>query len=184
MNNKFDGIVGVLGITVGLIGVGYALGTHSKMAKISDNLDRSIDELASRMPVDIPNDMIERAVEKAVTAQVKDAVGKATDGIMYDIKRDIHKQVVDAVEKEYSNIKETVLEELVNEASKIDAKRVRSDVERAAKARALEKFDDNLDDILENFNDQLKSTSKIYTSIADTMTGYKSNNRETVLRIG
>lgn len=184
MNNKIDGIVGLLGITVGLVGVGYALGTRSKMARISDNLERSIDELAGKTPVDIPNDMIERAVEKNVAYEVKQAVGKATDGIMLEIKRDIHKQVGDAVESEYNNIKETVLEELVSEASKIDARRVRSDVEKAAKEHALEKFDDNLDDILENFNDQLKSTSKIYTSIADTMTGYKSNNRETVLRIG
>lgn len=184
MANKSDFIVGMVGIAAGLIGVGYAMGAHSKMVKISENLDRSIDELASNTPVDIPNDMIERAVEKAVAYEVKQAVYKTTDRIIVDVKRDIHKQVSDAVESEYSNIKGIVLEELTNEAAKIDAKRVRADVEKAAKAHALEKFDDNLDDILENFNDQLKNTSKIYTSIADNMTGYKSNNRETVLRIG
>lgn len=182
--NKFDGIVGLLGITAGLVGVGYALGTHSKMAKISENLDRSIEDLASRTPVDIPNDMIERAVEKAVAYEVKQAVNKTTDHIIVDVKRDIHKQVSDAVESEYSNIKDVVLKELTEEAAKIDVKRVRADVEKAAKEQALEKFDDNLDDILENFNDQLKNTSKIYTSIADTMTKYKSNEGGTVLRIG
>ena len=184
MNNKFDGIVGLVGIAAGLIGVGYALGTHSKMAKISENLDRSIEELASNTPVDIPNDMIERAVEKAVAYEVKQAVGKTTDRIIVDVKRDIHKQVSDAVESEYSNIKDVVLKELTEEAAKIDARRVRADVEKAAKEQALEKFDDNLDDILENFNDLLKSTSKIYTSLADTMTEYKSNDGGTVLRIG
>lgn len=184
MNNKFDGIVGIFGIAVGLVGVGYALGTRSKMAKISDNLERSIDELASKTPVDIPNDMIQRAVEKAVAHEVKVAVGKATDVVSLEIKRDIRKQVSDAVESEYSNIKDAVLEELVKEAANIDAKRVRVDVEKAAKEHVLEKFDGNLDNILENFNDQLKNTSKIYTSIADAMTGYKSNNKETVLRIG
>ena len=184
MNNKYDGFVVLLGVAAGLVGVGYAFGTHSKMAQISKNLDRSIEDLASKTPVDIPDNMIERAVEKAVAYEVKQAVSKTTDRIIVDVKHDIHKQVSDAVEEEYSNIKGRVLEELSHEASKIDAKRVRADVERAAKERALEKFDDNLDDILENFNDQLKSTSRIYTSIADTMTGYKSNNRETVLRIG
>lgn len=184
MNNKLDGIVGIFGVAVGLVGVGYALGTRSKMAKISDNLERSIDELASKTPVDIPNDMIQRAVEKAVAVEVKQAVSKATDVVSVEIKRDIRKQVSDAVESEYSNIKDSVLEELVAEAAKIDAKRVRADVEKAAKDHVLEKFDGNLDDILANFNDQLKNTSKIYTSIADAMTGYKSNNKETVLRIG
>ena len=184
MNNKFDGIVGIVGIGLGLVGIGYALGTRSKMAKISDNLERSIEDLASQVPVDIPNDMIERAVEKAVAYEVKQAVCKVTDKVKHDVAYDMHKQVSDAIEQEYSNVKDVVLKELTDEAAKIDAKRVRYDVEKAAKEKALEKFDDNLDDILENFNDQLKNTSKIYTSIADTMTKYKSNDGSTVLRIG
>lgn len=184
MNNKIDGIVGVVGVAVGLIGVGYALGTRSKMARISEKLDRSIEDLAGQLPVDIPQGIIDRAVEKAVAVEVKQVVGKITDTVTVELKRDIHKRVSDAVEGEYSNVKESVLEELVAAASKIDVRRVREDVEKAAKEHAIEKFDDNLDGILENFNDQLKHTSKIYTSIADTMTGYKSNNREAVIRIG
>lgn len=182
MNSKFDGIIGLAGIAVGLVGVGYALGTHSKMAKISENLDRSIEELASKTPVDIPNNMIERAVEKNVALEVKQAVGKATDAVMTDIKRDIHKQVSDAVEGEYSNIKDAVLEELVTEASKIDAKRVRSDVERAAKSRALEKFEDNLDSITEEYKGYLESVSRIGKTFADAVT--QPERKETVLRIG
>lgn len=185
MNTKnFDALIGLVGITAGLIGVGYAMGTHSKMAEISKKLDCSIEDLANQTQVDIPNDMIERAVEKAVAYEVKQAVSKTTDRVIVDVKRDIHKQVSDAVESEYKEIKDVVLEELTNEASKIDVKRVRADVERAAKEHALEKFDDNLDDILKGFSEQLNNTSRIYSSIADTMTGYKSANRETVLRIG
>ena len=185
MNNKFDGLVGMIGIGLGLVGIGYALGTHSKMAKISDNLERSIDDLASQVPVDIPNDMIERAVDKAVAYEVKQAVCKVTDKVKHDVAYDMHKQVSDAIEQEYSSVKDVVLNELIDEAAKIDSKRVRYDVEKAAKEKALEKFDDNLDEILENFNDQLKNTSKIYTSIAESMTNkYKTNEGGTVLRIG
>lgn len=181
--NKFDGVVGLLGITAGLIGIGYAMGTHSKMAKISDNLERSIDELAGQMPVDIPNDMIERAVEKAVAYEAKQAVGKATDAVVSNVKRDIHKQVSDAVESEYSNIKGKVLDEITTEAAKIDVKRVRADVEKAAKERALEKFDDNLDDILDKHNSELENVTKIYKAIAEAMSPAKSDDREMVLRI-
>lgn len=181
--NKYDSFVGLLGVTVGLVGIGYGIGMHSKMAKISEKLDYSIEELASKTPVDIPAGMIERAVERAVAVEVKDAVKKATDEAVAAVKRDIHKQVSDAVESEYSNIKETVLEELITEASKIDAKRVRADVERAAKERALEKFDDNLDDILSKHNDELENITKIYKAIADTVAPSKSNDNEMVLRI-
>lgn len=179
-----DSFVCLVGIAAGLIGVGYALGTKSKMAKISERLDRSIDELAGNTTVDIPHDMVQRAVEKAVAEQVKQCVSKATDEVIVDVKRDVHKRVSDAVENEYSDIKSTVLKELTEEAAKIDAARVRGDVERAAKEHALKKFDADLGDILNNYNEQLKNTGRIYTSIADAMTGYRPAGKETVLRIG
>lgn len=181
--NKYDGLVGLLGVAFGLVGVGYAMGTHSKMAKISEKLDCSIEELASKTPVDIPDEMIERAVEKAVAAEAKQAVSKATDVAIVSVKRDIHKQVSDAVESEYSDIKGAVLEELVAEAAKIDAKRVRSDVEKAATDIALKKFDDNLDDILQKHNSELENVTKIYKAIADAVVPNKSNDNEMVLRI-
>lgn len=181
--SKFDNMVGLFGAAIGMIGIGYALGTHSKMAKVSEKLDMSIEDLASKTPVDIPDSIVEHATEKAVAYEVKQAVSKVTDVVLKDVKRDIHKQVSDAVESEYSDIKDIVLAEVTNEAAKIDVKRVRADVERAAKEAVLEKLDDNMDDILESFNDQLKNTSRIYNSIADTMGKYKSSEGGTVLRI-
>ena len=180
--NKFDGLVGIVGIGVGLVGIGYAVGTHSKMAQISANLDRSIEELANKTPVDIPDSMVERAVEKAVEREVKCAVAKATDAAVKEVRRDIHKQVGDAVEVEYSKIKETVLKEATDEAAKIDVKRIRNDIEEAAKKQALDKFDDNLDKITEEYKGYLSSVSRIGKTFADAVT--QSNNRETVLRIG
>lgn len=182
-----DIFVGILGVTVGLIGVGYAMGSHSKMAELSKKLDTSIDELANNTVVDIPDEMIERAVEKAVTREVKQAVSKATDVAVAAVKRDMHKQVSDAVESEYSDIKETVLEELTTAAAKIDAKRVRADVERAAKEHAIKKFDDNLDDILEGHKREIENVTRIYKTIADAMApnqNHNTNERNVVLRLG
>lgn len=181
--NKCDNFVGLLGAAFGLLGIGYAMGTHAKLAQISEKLDCSIEELANKAQVDIPDEMIKRAVEKAVAYEVKEAAKKATDATIVAVKRDIHKQVSDAVESEYSNIKETVLEELVAEAAKIDAKRVRADVERAARERALEKFDDNLDDILQKHNSELENVTKIYKAIADAVAPTKSNENEMIFRI-
>ena len=47
---------------------------------------------------------------------------------------------------------------------------------------ALEKFDDNLDDILEKFKYNLDNVSKIHNSIAGAM--MKNNEKEMVFRIG
>ena len=88
-----------------------------------------------------------------------------------------------AVNKEYETIKDSVLKEIKDSAAKIDVSRVRRDVEAAAKEAALEKFDDNLDDILEKFNDSLTSTSKIYSSIREAITRSSDSGKEFVVRL-
>ena len=60
---------------------------------------------------------------------------------------------------------------------------MRRDVEEAAKEAALEKFDDNLDDILEKFNDNLSNTSKIYSSIREAITRGVDGGKEFVVRL-
>ena len=41
MSTKFnsDAMFGLVGIVAGLVGVGYAIGAHSKMAQIANKLD-------------------------------------------------------------------------------------------------------------------------------------------------
>ena len=61
---KNDIFATLLGIA-GLVGIGYAIGTHTKMARISERLDRSINDLADNMEIDIPEKLIDKAVEEA-----------------------------------------------------------------------------------------------------------------------
>ena len=180
---KFDSVV-TWGVGIaGLIGIGYAIGTHTKMAKISDMLDRSIDDLARSTTVDIPEEMVKRGVERAVDAAANRAVSKATDEVVREVKIDIRKQVSSAVEQEYSKIKDDVLKEISDAASKIDVARVRADVENKAEKMALEKFDSELDGVLAKFNDNLENTSKIYKSIANSIS--KNNDgKEFVFKVG
>lgn len=80
-------------------------------------------------------------------------------------------------------MKDSVLKEITAEAAKIDVTRVRRDVEKAANEAALKKFDDNLDDILKKFNDSLDNTSRIYSSIRESLTKSTDPAKEFVLRI-
>ena len=181
--SKVDWMIGLGGIILGSIGIGYAFGTHNKMAKVSKTLDCSIDDLAKNTNVDIPEAMVKRAVERAVETEANRAVTRATHMAVQEIKTDIHKQVTAAVEKEYDNIKDSVLREITDEASKINIDRVRTEVENEAKRKALEKFDISLDGILTNFNDNLKNTSKIYSSIANSITK-QNDGKEFVFKVG
>lgn len=179
-----DTFLATLGCAIGLVGAGWALAMRTKLAKISERLDQSIDDLANDMEIDIPEEMVNKAVEKAVAAESKKAVEKATSEALAELKRDIHKTVSGEVEKEYAHLSKSVLQEITDAAAKIDVAKVRRDVERAAEKAALDKFDDNLDDILKKFNDNLDNTSKIYNSIAGTMSKRTDGAKEYVFRVG
>lgn len=167
----------------GLIGVGYGICAHTKLSKVSNRLDKSINDLADDTDIDIPEELVNKAVEKAVQAEAKRAVERATNETISAMKKDIHAEVQREVNKEYDSIKDSVLKEITVSASKIDAFKVRRDVEEAAKKAALDKFDDNLDDILEKFNENLDNTSRIYSSIRETLTKGSNSGKEFVVRL-
>lgn len=181
--SKNNDIINILIGIAGLVGIGYAIGTHTKLARVSERLDKGIDELANNMEIDISEDLVDKAVEKAVQAEAERAVESATRESIAALKREIHAQVLTAVNSEYDNLKDSVLKEITNEAAKIDASRVRRDVEKAAKEAALKKFDDNLDDILEKFNDSLDNTSRIYSSIREAITKSSDSGKGYVVRL-
>ena len=54
--NFIDGstLFGVFGCAVGILGIGYAIGTNSKLSKISERLDLAIDDIADNTEIDIP----------------------------------------------------------------------------------------------------------------------------------
>lgn len=181
--SKSNDIISVLLGIAGLVGVGYAIGTHTKLAKVSERLDKGIEELADDMEFDIPDELVNKAIEKAVKDETQKAVAKATNAAIDTLKMEIRAKVSTAINEEYDNLKDSVLKEITDQSSKIDSNRVRRSVEEAAKKAALEKFDDNLDDILEKFNDNLTNTSKIYSSIRDAITKSSDTGREFVVRL-
>lgn len=178
----WDLVVGFTGIVVGLVGIGYAAGTRSKMNQVSEKLDTSIDELVNGTRIDIPSEVIERSVERAVEAKTRIAIDNSVSKAMKTADGIIRSSVSSAIESQYSSIKDRVLCEVTNRVSNINESRLRDDVYNAAKEKAVEKFEANLDDILEKFNNDLENIGKIYKSIANAMT--KSEGKEMTFRIG
>lgn len=181
--SKNNDIFNFLVCAAGLIGIGYAICARTKLAKVSERLDKGINEVANDMEFDIPEELINKAVERAVAIEAKRAVERATNESIIALKKDIHSEVAKEVNREYDDLKGAVLKEITASAAKIDYARVRRDVEEAAKEAALEKFDDNLDDILEKFNENLSNTSKIYSSIRDAITKTSNSGKEFVVRL-
>ena len=167
MNSKFWSIVGV---AAGIVGLGYAIKSLDKINQIKDVVDRATNELSDNIHVDVSEALIERAVNKVASEQVSTMVVKATNEIKHTICADIRSKVDHAVSEAYSDIKKSVSEEISKQVGKVSIDGIRNEVIERAKEAAAEKFDEELDEILEKFNGDLNNVSKIYRSIANTFT--------------
>lgn len=169
MKVNFEFILGVGGCIVGLLGVGYAMGSKKKVNDICKKIDKSIDDISNDIDIDISDKIIDDAVDNAVAREVGKQVSNATQRIITNVKNDMHAQVKTAVDEEYKNIRGSVTDKISKEVSKINMKELSNDVVEKAKETVMEKFDNDLDDILEKYNRDLDNVSKIYKSIANTM---------------
>ena len=91
-NSNLELIVGIGVAIAGMIGIGYAIGTRSKMNTLCEKLDTSIDKLSDDIPVDIPEKLVSRAIENAVQREVAAAVKLATNEVVAAAERDIQLQ--------------------------------------------------------------------------------------------
>ena len=157
---------GVFGL--GLVAIGYAVGIHSRMKAVADKLDTSIDKIANDTEVEIPSKLIEQAVQKAVDRESYTAVRRATDVVVNSLKKEIGDQISTAVKASYDSIADGVTSEIAKNVAKIDEARLKREVVTKAKEQIAEKFDDKLDDILDEFNGNLQNVGKIYKSIAQS----------------
>lgn len=170
-----------LGLLIGLAGVGYALYTNYKMNKICNKIDTTIEDMDKDMSINIPDAIINKAVDRAVEKEVYVQVEEATTRAIKEIEVTMSTQIKSAIESEYSNIRKSVEDKLAKEVENIDIQALKKEVRDQAKLEVISRFNGNLDDLLEEFNGNLSNISKIYKSIADTMSGFKE--KETVLRL-
>lgn len=173
----FDILVGAAGWIVGLIGIGYAIGTHSKVNKLCDKLDCSVEDLVDNTDIHIPEETINRVVERAVAKRADYAVDRAIRAAVVKVQDEITNQVASAVNKECDRLEDSVKKEIKSQIRLIDI----SDLRREVKEEAAEKLEESMDDILEKFNGDLENVSKIYSSIANAIT--KNSETGTIVRI-
>ena len=98
------------------------------------------------------------------------------------VRNDIHKEVKTSVDAAYSHVRSSVTDEVARQVANMDMNKLREEVKNRAKELVVEKFDANLNGLLEEFNGSLSNVSKIYSSIADSMT--KKKDSEMTFKIG
>lgn len=169
-NFNFDA-AGAFGILFGLAGLGFAAWQAKKHDDLAKKLDLSIEELAKKTPVEISDNMIEKAVQTATDREVKAAVHEASKSV----KTEANKTLCAEVQKEVNAAKDTIKAEVGEVISKqvalIDEGTARAEVVKRAEEKVLQKFDGSLDNVLNEAREEcrrrLNSVTKSWESIAD-----------------
>ena len=85
----FDIAIGVVGLAASLLGIGYAIGQRKKLKDVSEKIDRSVSELSSNINIDISEEVVNRAVTKAIERETSLAASRATVNVANAIESDM-----------------------------------------------------------------------------------------------
>lgn len=154
----------------GLAAVGYAIYINGKMNKICTKLDTTADELLNSADVSVEKAVVKAAVNRVAERETCRIIESASETVINQARSDIQKKVKAAVDDAYSDLREKVTLEINRQVGNIDIGEIRRDVIKKAGERASEKFESDLESVLEKYNRDLKNVSKIYNSIAKSMT--------------
>ena len=157
----------VIGILVTIGGVSYIGYLHSKINELSSMVQVAVDDLATKTEITISDDILDRAIQKAVDREVS----YISTRIVRDLNSEIRSEVKHSVDLSSVTIKSLASKEIEIERQvrNIDISDMEKEVVHRAKDAIAEKFDKKLDGILDDFNGQLQSVQKIYSSIAKSM---------------
>lgn len=145
----------------------YAIATTTKLRRVADKLDVTVKDLAHTDSIDIPQRMVDCAIEKAVDREVTKQVQKACDTAVSLVRKDMQSQVRSTVNDEFESLKGNVSKEINKQISNLDISAIKREVIAEAKETAAEKFKHDLDDILDKHNEELENVTRIYGAIAD-----------------
>ena len=171
MNINKKELIG-LGIIGGFIAtISYAVSMANKLDHVARKLDLTVEDLVDHAEIDIPDDVVDIAIDRAVERKVREYVAESCKKAIKEVDSEINSEIKKTVRDEFDRQKGSVKDELKKQISHLDIREIKDEVIREAKETAAEKFKKDLDDILDKHNDELESISRIYSSIADRLSG-------------
>jgi DNA primase large subunit len=175
---------GIAGMVIGLVSIAYTIYVQTRgdrsYSLVAGLIGDSINKTSDDIKVEISEAIVEQATIKAVNREVEKIVKVASTNTEYAIRKDIYNEVKQAVDSSFTDVRKAVSDEVSRQVANIDMSRLKAEVKEKAKDLVIAKFDENLDSLLQDFNQSLSNVRKIYDSIADSVT----KKPENVFRIG
>lgn len=179
MSEYLSSIIGLGAIVFGIAGIGYGIGCRKRMNDVCDKINA---EVSDNMEIDIPEAIVKVAVDNAVKKEAEYQVKNATTRVIFDIESSIENKVNKAIEERYSDISKSVGTRIVKELSNMDLSKLRKQVREDAAEKVADKLENELDDIVAKFTNNLDSISTIYEKMADKMST-KTDDNEIKIRL-
>ena len=171
--------LGVVGTAAGVIGIGTSIYAVNKVNTVHEMMAASVDKMANGIDVPVSQSFIDAAIDVAVDREVGRAVKISSREVVSRVREDMQRGVKDSISDSKKSINTAVSVEISRQVGNIDISDLKKQIIEESREKITKKFDGDLDNLLSEFNQNLSNISKIYNSIADSMT-----KRETVLKIG
>ena len=156
-------VMSFVGITV------YSIATTKKLNKLADKFGVAVDRIADTTDIDIPQQVIDEAMNQAVQKAADKQVRVAATAITTSITADMKKEIKTLVDEASRDLKSDVEKEMKRQVKNVDISEIKKNAIKELKESAAKRMDEELDDIIEKCSDQLDSVNRIYKSIADKM---------------
>lgn len=164
-----DGVKKAVIIIGGTVLTGAALYCVYKVNCMDAALGIGLKKAAENTEINVSDAIVKAATEKAVGAAVREAASAVVDNARADLRLEIKNEVGATVQNLYSSIKDSVAKEVSEKVGRMDLSDLRRQIKDEAKELIMSRLESDMDDTLSDYNRQLESVSKIYSSIADSM---------------
>lgn len=163
------------GLATGISGMIFSAMSMLRMKRILKPFQLSLEELdkidmhdviAKKITDELVEELTKEKIEQELERKVPQYISSEVKSAMKDIRKDFSDKVQREINDQYDDIKTEVREAVKSKVGAIDISDVKKQVILEAKAEAVSKFKRDLDNVLDDYNNQLEDVGKIYTSIA------------------
>lgn len=162
-SEKFSAILKtVTSVTVigGVIYCGHTL--HESR----DLVDFAVQKIGDNVEVDVSDELIKAAIDRAAEQQIKRTVIAAAAKTGMDIADKTDTEVKKAVSECYDKISDGVADRLAKECEKLNRHEILEEIKSSAADKLAEKLDGNLDAITDEYSKNLNNMGKVYEALA------------------
>lgn len=163
--NLIMAVAGVIGVAfVGVCAI--AIKEARNLKKVSERLDIAVEDLYKETVINVPEELVNRTVERAAKDEAKYQVEKAMLKVRNQVVDEYKSDIKTAVEEEFKLQKSDLAKTLRKKIDDVDINEIKREVKLEAKQYVADKLKKDLDDISDKYTDQIESMSSIYSTIA------------------